>query len=113
MRYWPVINNFIHDLFTGLWVSSLLTILLLERKWNLRAEAQAASLLQEIKTFFFWLGLGSLAVIAVSGALRLLYHQTEKDKVGVFKNRALVVKHIVFGVCFPLGTYIAYRYTFH
>lgn len=107
-----IINDFAHDLFTGLWISSFLTIFLLEKKLTLTAGTPAAISIQEIKEFFFWLGVCSIVTIAVTGMVRFSYYRSEQNRMGAVKNRALIIKHIVLGIIFVAGTYVAYRYSF-
>lgn len=114
MKYWLIIiNDFIHDLSTGLWASSLLTIFLIEKKLNYIRGSPAALSIQEIKMVFFWLGLSSVVIIAVTGVFRYLSYKTEENNNRYIKNRALIIKHIILGTIFLIGTYIAYKYTFY
>lgn len=107
-----IINDFAHDLFTGLWVSSILTIFLLEKRLTLTAGTLVALSIQEIKRFFFWLGVCSIVTIAVTGMVRFSYYRSEQNRMGAVKNKALIAKHIVLGIILGAGTYLAYCYSF-
>ncbi len=108
-----VINNFVHDLFTGLWVSAFLVIYLLEKKAPF-LQGAAAEALRDVMKFFFALGIFSLVVIIITGIFRSLYYRHEEDKnMAAVKKKALIFKHILLGILFLLGTYFAYRYTFN
>ncbi len=111
MKPWLiVINNFVHDLFTGLWCSALLTIYLLERKAP-RASAEAS---KDLMKFFFVFGIVSLLVVVITGIFRSVYYRDgENGTVAAVKKRALIVKHILLGTLFLAGTYLAYSYTFN
>lgn len=98
-------------MFTGLWISSLATIVLLSRKVGPGSEAAVA--IQEVKIFFFWLSLASAAIIMISGGLRFSYYKTESGQYGLVKNRILIIKHIILGIIFITGTYAAYQGAFH
>jgi putative copper export protein len=108
-----VVNNFVHDLFTGLWASSLLVIVLLNRKAKVPDSALVADSLHAVMRIFFWIGVASIAVIVVSGSLRMLYYRSgisaEDEKI---KKELLIVKHVFFTFAFIGGTYLAYVYAF-
>ncbi len=111
MKAWLIsINNFVHDLFTGLWCSALLTIYLLERK----APHTSAETMKDLMKFFFLLGIVSLLVVVITGVFRSVYYRDGENKtVAAVKKRALIVKHILLGTLFLAGTYLAYSYTFN
>jgi radical SAM superfamily enzyme YgiQ (UPF0313 family) len=108
-----VVNNFVHDLFTGLWTSSLVVIVLLDRRADSPEGVLVASSLHEVMRIFFWLGVASIAVILASGSLRMLYYgpgiSAEEEKI---KKELLIVKHVFFTFAFIGGTYLAYVYAF-
>lgn len=107
-----VINDFAHDLFTGLWISTVLTIFLLEKKLTLAPGTPAAISIQETKKFFFWLGAASIVTIAVTGVARFSYYKSEPNRMGAVKDKTLIAKHIILGIIFVAGTYLAYRCSF-
>lgn len=114
MKNWLIIiNNFAHDLFTGLWVSAFLVIYLLEKKVPFLQEALADAL-KDIMKVFFALGISSLVIIIITGAFRSIYYRSsESGTVMAVKRKILILKHILLGTLFLLGTYLAYRYTFN
>jgi len=110
--YLITINNFVHDLSTGLWISTILVIFLLERKTGLAQETLAEAL-KEIMRFFFWLGICSLVVTVVTGVLRFLYYKSvDGSGSGAPKKQLLISKHILLGSILLGGTYLAYRFAF-
>jgi hypothetical protein len=108
-----VVNNFIHDFFTGLWASTLLVIYLLHRKIHSLAGMFDPAVLREVMRFFFWLGVASIVFILLTGGFRLLYYRTESiggDR--EIKKNLLIIKHVLLVFVFIGGTYLAYLYTF-
>lgn len=108
-----VVNNFVHDLFTGLWASSLFVIYLLDAKARSLGGLLISSALHDVMRTFFRLGVASIAVIIVTGSLRLFYYRTESigdDR--EIKKELLIVKHVLFAVVFIGGTYLSYLYAF-
>jgi putative copper export protein len=114
MKDWLIIiNNFVHDLFTGLWTSTILVIYLLDKKAVSAQEISLASSLQEVMRVFFWLGLFSILIIIISGIIRLRgYKLQNKIETGLLKKKILILKHILFGAIFLGGTYLGYIYAF-
>ena len=110
MKAFLIIINFAHDLFTGMWTSSILVMYLLNRKVN--ARALFAAEFHEITKLFFWLGILSIAVIAGTGWVRFVYYKPEKDGSEETKKNLLIFKHVLFTGIFILGTFLAYRWTF-
>jgi len=110
MKTWLIIiNNFVHDLFTGLWISSVLVIYLLGRKAGFEQGTPLATSLQEVMKVFFWLGLFSILVIIITGIFRLLeYKFQNRGASEPLKKKILILKHILLGAVFVAGTYLAY-----
>ena len=108
-----VLNGFIHDFASGYWLSSMIAIYLLSR---FQGEYPAvAGVLKIIERFFFWNSIGAVVVILGTGAGRTFTYvdnvfgeQTEQTR-----RRMLVIKHIVLFTIFGVGSWWAYRATFH
>lgn len=108
-----VVNNFVHDLSTGLWASSILVIYLLDMKTRSVTGLLVSSALHDVMKTFFWIGTASIAVILTTGGARLLYYRTESaGDEGQIKKDLLIVKHVLFTFVFIGGTYLAYIYAF-
>lgn len=107
--YVRITNNFLHDMATGMWAAGLLVIWLLAARVTAATPADAVSALSDASRAVFWLLLAALAVIIVTGAVRLLYwrRQTPAEELAA-KRRALVVKHVAFVVIYGGGTWWAY-----
>lgn len=98
------INNWLHDVATGTWAACVLVIWLLSgRLAGIPAEAAAA--LADSMRWLFYLALGALAVITVTGGVRLGYWRREADPAELSKKRrALIVKHVAFLLVYGAGT---------
>lgn len=108
-----IVNNFVHDLFTGLWASSLLVIYFLDKRARAPQGLLISPALHDVMRMLFWLGVISMAVIVASGGLRLLYYRTETagedEKI---KKDLLIIKHVLFTFVFIGGTYFSYLHAF-
>lgn len=108
-----IINNFVHDMFTGLWVSSVAVIYLLKRKVASGEGLLLSPALQDVMRFFFWLGIASIVIILVTGSFRIRYFRRETaPHERETKKKLLIVKHVLLTTVFIGGTYLAYLYTF-
>jgi len=108
-----IINNFVHDLFTGLWISTILLIYLLSRKAGSAQGTHLASSLQEIMRAFFWLGILCTLIIIITGIFRSIHYGfMNSGTLGPAKKKILISKHILLGLVILGGTYLAYSYTF-
>ncbi len=110
MKAFMIINNFAHDLFTGLWTSAVIVVYLLKEK--ARAQTLVAAELHDVMQLFFWLGIVSMAAILGTGGVRFRYYRPESDGSEGTKRRLLIAKHLLFTVVFTGGTMLAYRWTF-
>lgn len=110
-RYGWIVNNFLHDLSSGLWAACLLVI------WRLSSLAlaavgtpgAAAATLGRVADEMFLVMLASLLVIFVTGGIRLRYwrKQGTADELQ-YRRRALIVKHVVYLVVYGAGTVWAF-----
>lgn len=111
MKAFFIINNFTHDLFTGLWTSAILVIYLLSKRAN--AQTLLAAELHAIMNVFFWLGIFSIAMILGTGLIRFIYYRPVTDGTERIKKSLLIYKHILLGAVFIGGTFMAYRWTYY
>lgn len=107
-----IINNFAHDLFTGLWTSTILVIYLLDKRAN-PAQTLLAAELHGVMRVFFWLGIFAIAIILSTGIIRFINYRPENEESERVKKGILIFKHILLGAIFIGGTYLAYRWTFY
>lgn len=101
-----IINNWLHDVGTGLWAACLLAIAVIHRKMGAAGLAtQAVSALQDVQWLLFWLMVGALVDIALTGALRLAYWRRETTPAEMPSKRpALIGKHVAFLLIYGGGT---------
>jgi hypothetical protein len=100
MKPWLIlINDFCHDLFTGLWFGSFVTLLIL------RGKVGDGALLAELMHQFTVLCLASLIAIMLSGMFRFFYYR-DWDGAGMagIKKRLLKIKHALLGSSMLGGT---------
>jgi putative copper export protein len=115
LRPWLIIlNDFCHDLFTGLWFGSFVTLVVLRGKAarpDLDPGAQA--LMAELTGLFTWLTIAMLGCIVATGIFRFFYY---RDWDGVHnkqvKKRLLIIKHAVLGSSFLIGTGLVFIWAF-
>lgn len=107
MKPWLIlINDFAHDLFTGLWFGSFVTMFILHRKAAQPGlDAGQLALINDLVGVFFWLTFVSLGCIVMTGVFRFFYYRTW-DGAGMkdIKKRLLIIKHAVLGSSFLVGT---------
>ena len=101
-------KSFLHGMATGTWAACVMVI------WILQGETagmplDASNAVESAMQSVFWLLVGALVVLTVTGALRLFYWraQTPADERNA-KRRALVFKHVAFLVIYGGGTVWAY-----
>lgn len=113
MKIWLIIiNNFLHDLFTGLWISTIIVIYLLKKKIHF-VHGTPIEPLKDVMKVFFELGIFSLLIIIITGIFRSInYKFTNSGTFGTVKKKILIIKHILLTMVFIGGTYLAYSYAF-
>lgn len=108
-----LINNWSHDVGTGLWAACLLVIWVLRTKVDAIAAssggASAVSALADVQWTIFWLLVAALVVIAVTGVPRLMYWKQDMNPKTMQAARvALIGKHVAFLVIYGGGTWWAW-----
>lgn len=111
--YVRITNNFLHDMATGTWAACLAVLLLLRSRLD-GMPAEAATALGDAMTLVFWLLAGALVVLAVTGAVRLVYwrQQASAEELSA-KRRALLAKHVAFLAIYGGGTIWAWTLLVH
>jgi len=102
--YVRITNNFFHDMATGTWAACLMVLWVLNRELVGMAP-EAAAAVGDAMLLVFWLLIGALVVVTVTGALRLFYWRatTPREELAE-KRRALIIKHVAFLVIYGGGT---------
>lgn len=107
MRPWLIlINDFPHDLFTGMWFGSFVTLIVL------RGKVGDPALLSSLTHVFTVLCLSSLIAIMLTGIFRCFYYRNW-DSVGMagIKKRLLKIKHGLLGSLMLVGTDVIFAWT--
>lgn len=102
--YGRMINNWLHDFASGTWAACILVIWLL--RGRMPHVPQAASVaLAGVGMLLFWLVLGAVALIIVTGGIRLRYWRIQgvPDELPQ-RRRALLIKHVLYLVVYGAGT---------
>jgi hypothetical protein len=104
-RYGWIVNNFFHDLSSGLWAASILVMWILNDRVAGGMPSAAAAAIADVLHLLFFIVLGSLLVIFATGGIRLRYwrKQGTADELP-YRRRALLVKHGVYLVVYGAGT---------
>lgn len=106
-----LLNNWAHDVGSGLWAACLLVLWVLRSKIEvfLDGPESAWGAMVDVTWLMFWLLVGALVVITLTGIPRLLYWRRETPpEIMPAKRPALIGKHIAFLVIYGGGTIWAY-----
>lgn len=100
MKPWLIlINDFSHDLFTGLWFGSFVTLIVLHGKVG------DPVLLSNLSHIFTVLCLASLIAIMLTGMFRFFYYRNwDSAEMADIKKRLLKIKHALLGSLMLIGT---------
>ena len=100
MRTWLIlINDFSHDLFTGLWFGSFVTLIVL------RGKVGDPVLLGDLTRVFTVICLSSLIAIMLTGIFRFFYYRNwDSADMASIKKRLLKIKHALLGSLMLVGT---------
>lgn len=108
MRLFFLVNNFAHDFFSALWLSSF-AILAFFRFHYGAAAPQLAAAIDELSGIFFWVQQISLLLIAATGSLRAIDIKKGYSLASPSLRRSvLVVKHLLLGILFLSGSILAF-----
>jgi hypothetical protein len=101
-----IFNAFAHDVATGTWIGTLVLLTILHQETQRPAWLLAAPLLPGLERQFLTLTWTSLAVIVLTGVVRMVTWKVfgwtgdvERDRI-----RLLKVKHALLGIVFAAGT---------
>ena len=95
-----VLNGFIHDFASGIWLAAIVTIVLLHRT-HLR-ETELTNALNEIERQFFWGSISAMVVIMATGAGRTFTYVENwyGENAEQVRRRMLIIKHMLLFTCF-------------
>ena len=101
-----IFNAFAHDVATGTWIGTLVLLTILHQETQRPAWFLAAPLIPGLERRFLALTWTSLAVIMLTGVVRMVTWKVfgwtgdvERDRI-----RLLKVKHALLGIVFAAGT---------
>ncbi|HFQ80541.1 MAG TPA: hypothetical protein ENK33_04110 [Desulfobacterales bacterium] len=116
MKYIYIINDFAHDLFTGLWLSSLAAIYLIRLKTG-GVSSGEWQLVSELSGDFLWMQNIALGLIILTGVGRYLHQKTRTADKHTNHHQArrqvLIIKHIIMGILFTSGTALGFAWRLH
>jgi len=104
-----VLNNFVHDTATGLWIACFLLGFEINRRWSSNFD-----LIPEIEKFLFTTSLIALLIIGLTGIIRRKTYTSYLYGVELETKRKtlLIIKHILFAVITLGGTYFLYKWAY-
>jgi putative copper export protein len=101
-----ILNAFIHDVATGTWIGTLVLLTILHQETQRPVWILAAPLVPALEKKFLVLTWTSLAVIMLTGVVRMVTWKVfgwtgdvERDRIKLLK-----VKHALLGIVFAAGT---------
>ncbi len=106
-KYLKVINAYVHDFASALW---LVTVLIIYRTIRIPLPSGTEEFFLGFKKEFFYIGIASLIVILLTGIGRtLLYKSGQFGEDSEQKRKEiLIVKHILGIIIYGAGTYWQY-----
>ncbi len=101
-----ILNAFVHDVATGTWIGSLVLLSILHAQAAAPEWAAAQGLVRPLAGRFMWVTWVSLAVILLTGVVRMVTWKVFGWTGDVARDRIrlLKVKHAILGVAFLAGT---------
>lgn len=105
-----ILNDFFHDLFTGLWFGSFVTLAMLhDRATSGSLTPDQLTLMTDLVGFFKWFCLASLGLIVCTGIFRFFYYRNwDGIPMKDVKKKLLIIKHAVLGTSFLAGTVLVF-----
>lgn len=108
-----ILNGFVHDFASGIWLAAIVTIVLLHRAHS--GHAEIVQQLNGIEHLFFRGSLGAMLVIIATGAGRTFTYVENwyGPDAEAARRRMLLIKHLVLAVCFGGGYLLVWKMIFH
>jgi len=113
MKIWfQIINDFSHDMFTGLWFGSFFLLSFLRnRLTGVAGDELRYEMIHELMLQLFWLTACALGLVILTGLLRLVYSRDGQTNIKI-KQSILIGKHVVLGSGFLVGTLLSYVWVY-
>ena len=101
-----ILNAFVHDVATGTWIASLVVMSIVHREAQTPAWSAAQMLARSLAGKFMVLTWASLAVILLTGVVRMVTFKVFGWTGDIARDRIrlLKIKHALLGVVFLAGT---------
>ena len=116
MKSWLyLINNFAHDLFTGIWCGSFIGIYTCRVSLqNTQPSPELADFATLLQGRFFILGAVALGLVMLTGVVRFWYRREwdNLEEPGKLKKPLLIIKHAILGSAFIVGSIFAVIWIF-
>ncbi|OGR03734.1 MAG: hypothetical protein A2511_04735 [Deltaproteobacteria bacterium RIFOXYD12_FULL_50_9] len=112
MKAWLYhLNNFAHDLFTGIWCGCFVNLVAL-RSWSDSGLMTGPA--HDLARLMFGMGAGALAAVLTTGIFRYIYRfeWQQTEQLALAKKPVLIVKHIILGLLFLVGSLLAVFWVF-
>jgi uncharacterized membrane protein len=108
-----ILNGFIHDFASGIWLAALLVICKLHSAHM--QEPSITPLINSLERSLFWWSVGAMVAIMATGAGRTFtyvdnWYGEDAEKV---RRRMLITKHIILLAAFSLGYLFIWGKVFH
>ncbi len=106
-----VINSFIHDMATGVWVAVLFMMYIVSgRAHELADIPRGAAFIGGIMDSLWILAVASMVVVLLTGIIRAVTFKRYgwTGDVARSRKRLLMIKHIILGVMVALGLYLQF-----
>jgi len=108
MKRLEILNSFLHDMSTGTWAACVLVILTLNARRLAATLPEVASALLDAQRAVFWLLVGALIILTVTGGFYLRYTRTKAseltDEERATRRRLLLQKHVLLLSVYGVGT---------
>ena len=108
-----ILNGFIHDFASGIWLAMLMVICMLHRA-HLR-DPVVLPAINPLERSFFWWSVAAMVTILATGAGRTFtyvdnWYGEDAERI---RRRMLIIKHVIFLVAFSSGYLFIWGKVFH
>lgn len=108
-----IINGFVHDFASGIWLAVILAIGMLHKAHN--AHPEITGVINSLERQFLWVSVVASVMIVATGAGRTFtyvdnWYGPDAERV---RRRMLIVKHVILFACFGVGYLFVYGKVFH
>lgn len=109
-----ILNGFAHDFAAGIWLATVVAIVMIHRMHDGQA-GEVVAVLNRLERTFFWYSIAAMVVIMATGAGRTFtyvdnWYGPDAEKV---RRRMLVVKHVILFSVFIASYLFVYGMVFH